>query len=946
MKKVIATMLLAAASAMAVSANRIGPVSTYGELKAAKINNKGQLVGSCPSYASTPVQVKGMSLFWSSAADSSTVFYSEKAVNRMVSEMNIEVIRFAMGVTEEKFKDQGRGYLSTGEGKYSAGEVGKTLQLGYLKNVVNAAIENDIYVIIDWHIESADGSTNGAKEFFEYAAKEYGEYNNVIFEVWNEPTGSMDAVKTHANTIIPIIRQYSDNLVLVGSPGWSSQPDACASAGIQDSKNNFACTLHFYAGTHTVGGGYDNAAMTAINAGVPVFASEWGTVNANGNGGAQRDPSQAWIDWMDTNKVSWANWSASAINEGSAAFKNLAIDNGLTYTESGNMVKGWMNGKNGYKDCGLTNGNASSNSGFSTGVANGAKTDLIDDLEDGDRYGYAGGYWYGFADSDDDTDGKGGTSVTNKKWTTDNGSEKYDVLLPSDGGKNTSKYMAGLKGIKLSQGGYKYAPYVAIGLNVLAEPDTYTDNKGKTVQTTKPFDMSKCTSISYKFKGASHNFRVETAGVVNYNFHNVNKDDSEDWKEVELTWDQFTQDSWGDDAEHYALDNAKGMKQLRAFAWQVRGALDVPDNMNQPKYDYLYVDDVRCNGVSITAISGNASPTSSSSKVNSSSSIGPNQSSSSLNPINSSSSLIPGLSSSSIVPIQSSSSIDTTPNKVVLIIDDVGDGDHIANTQGVWYAYNDSVPGGKSSITNVYDPILGGYIVNFDGSVDPTNGTNGFVGINGIVWNQADYAEAPFVALGLNLNPDTTLGVDLRGCEAISYRYKGAAHKFKIQDGQVTDFAYHEVKNIDAENWTQVIYTWDKLIQPVWAKDTITLNKESIKKMAWEVVGYKGFDEQPNFNFLYVDDLTCMVYDPTVSIRSVRSVQNNIMLGMNGNLLSVANAKSSMKVQIFDATGHVVYNSVKNSGSHQISLESLSKGNYIVRIVSGSETRNARISVK
>lgn len=912
-KKVVAAALLAAAtSAMAVSASRVGPVSTYGELKAAKVNNLGQLVGSCPSYANTPVQVKGMSLFWSSAADSSTVFYSEKAVNRMVSEMNIEVIRFAMGVTNEKFEDQGRGYLSSANGK--------TLQLGYLKNVVNAAIENDIYVIIDWHIESSNGSTDGAKEFFEYAAKEYGSYNNVIFEVWNEPTGGMDAVKTHANTIIPIIRKYSDNLVLVGSPGWSSQPDACASAGIQDSKNNFACTLHFYAGTHTVGGGYDNAAMTAMKAGVPVFASEWGTVNANGNGGAQQSPSQAWINWMNTNKVSWANWSASAINEGSAAFKNLAIDQGLTYTESGNMVKGWMNGKTGYSDCGLTNGNSSSNSGFSTGIANGTKTDMIDDLEDGDRYSYIGGWWSAFADSDDDKDGKGNTSISNKKWTTDEGKEVYDVLMAAPGGdKNTSKYVAGITDIKLSQGGYKYAPYVTIGLNMSKDPDA-------------SYNLGACKSISYKFKGAAHNFRVETAKVTNWNFHYVTKDGSDDWKEVELSWDQFIQEDWGDNDKHFSLD--KGMGEVTAFGWQVKGALDVPDSKQKTTHPYLYVDDVRCNGVSITAVAaGSAStPTSSSSVKSSSSSIN-------------------GMSSSSIGI--SSSSVVVNPPKVLLVIDDVEDLNEIANTTGTWYAYNDSVPGGKSSITNVYDPTLPGYVVVLPGTSDPTNGTTGFVGLNGIKWDFGDYDEAPFVALGLNLVADTSKGYDLSKCTGLTYRYKGVHHKFKVQDGQVKNYAYHEFKFGDATSWTTAVVTWDKLEQPVWNDTPVALNNKNITKMAWEAVGYKGYldEDQPEIRYLYVDDLTCLTGD--VSLLGIKNapvaVRSSIKISAQGTNLNVTIAKAGMtRVQVFDMMGHVVANISENmtAGTHQVSLDNLSRGNYMVRVMSGSEVKTSRIAMK
>ena len=900
-------MCAAVTSAMAVSASRLGPVSTYGELKA----NGGQLSGSCPDYANKPVQVKGMSLFWSSGADSSTVFYSEKAVNAMVKQMNIEVIRFAMGVTKEKFDDHGRGYLSS--------EQGEILQKGYLKNVVNAAIDNDIYVIIDWHIESANGSTSEAVKFFEYAAKEYGSYNNVIFEVWNEPVGAdMGTVASHANSVIAAIRKHSDNLVLVGSPEWSSHPEQCAQATIQDDKKNYACTLHFYAATHQAGnGGYNDRAAQAMAAKVPVFATEWGTVSADGNGSPNQSASEAWISWMNQNHVSWANWSASAIKEQSAAFQNLAIDNGLTFTQSGNMVKGWMNGTSGYKDCGLQNGNGSGNSGFSTGVANGEKTDLIDDLEDGDRFAYTGGWWSAFADSDDDTDGQGETSISNTKWENDFGKQVYDVLMEKKGDKNTSKYMAGIEGIKLAKGAYKYAPYVAIGLNLKRD--------------TSIIDLSACKSISYKFKGASHNFRVETSLVTNWNFHHVNKDGSEEWKEVELTWDQFTQESWGDDDKHFSLD--KGMNKVQRFAWEVKGALDVPDSKNQPKYNYLYVDDVRCNGASITAISGGNGPAPTSSSAKSSSSTAKSSSSKG------------GKSSSSVAPVVSSSSV--APAKELMIIDDVEDGDEVANTTGTWYAYTDKEPGGLSTISNVYDTKLGGYVVVFPGTTDPTNGTKNFIALNDIVWNQGAYEYAPFVAIGLNLNADTSKGVDLSACTALSYRYKGASHKFKVQDGQVKDFAYHELLATDATEWKTVVIPWAKLEQPVWTQAPVDLNTASIKKMAWEVVGYADFDEQPEIKYLYVDDLKCL--SGSVGFKAVARAANGIKVGVKGNMLNVNfNKAGEARIQVFDMMGHVVESRIENvsAGANQFSLKNMSNGNYVVRVMMNGAAKTARITIK
>jgi len=905
MKKVLAILGLAAVSAMAISASRIGPVSTYGELKA----NGSKLSGSCPEYQNQAVQVKGMSLFWSSGADSSTAFYTEKAVNLMVKDMGIEVIRFAMGVSNEF--DKGRGYITGGE----------DLQKAYLKNVVNAAIDNDIYVIIDWHIESSTGYTDDAVKFFEYAAQTYGEYNNVIFEVWNEPTGGWSEVKSHADRVIPVIRKYSDNLILIGSTSWSSNPAECAGSF---SDSNYGCTLHFYAATHAAGGDKTQSAESAMGKNVPVFVTEWGTVSADGNGGANQSASQAWIDWMNQKKISWANWSASAVNEGSAAFNKINLDNGLSYSNSGSMVKGWMNKNPSYKDCGLQNGSGSSNSGYSTGVANGAKTDLIDDMEDNDRYAYTGGFWSAWTDAGEKGDhGVGGTTLKNGKWTNDFGKEVYDVLMKNPGGKNTSKYVVGMEGIYLKQGTYEYAPYADIGLNLTAD--------------TSIFNMKSCNSISYKFKGASHNFRLETSLVTNWNFHHVNKDASEEWKEVELTWDQFNQEDWGDNDKHFNLKD-KGLDKVMRLAWEVKGVLNVPDAQNQPKYNYLYVDDVRCDGMSITAISGNNgggdNPTSSSS-AKSSSSKG-------------------GKSSSSGIALSSSSVYEPPVSSVVItdlaILDDVEDGDEVLNTTGTWYAYTDSESGGESKITNVYDPALPGYVVVFPGTKDATNGTKGFVGMEGIEWGDGSLTFDPFVALGLNTNADTSKGIDLSACPVLSYRYKGAAHTIKLQDGQVQDFAFHNKKMLDAAEWTQVTIAQADFKQPSWTETKVELNWKNIKKMSWEVIGALGYSDvfQPEYNFLYVDDLKCV--DQVIGIKSyANNAAAGIKLAAQGSTLNVFVAKTgNVKVQVFDMTGHSVKSASENmsAGAHTVSLENLTAGSYIVRVQAGNAVKSARVTLK
>lgn len=906
MKKFIFGLALAAAtSAMALSASRVGPVSTYGALKA----NGGKLSGTCPDYANTAVQVKGMSLFWSSGNTYSTDFYTEKGINRLVDDMGVEVVRFALGAADEKFNSSGRSYTTGGE----------AFQKAMLKAVVNAAVDKDIYVIIDWHIESSEGYTDDAVKFFEYAAKEYGSYNNVIFEIWNEPTGDMAAVKQHANLVIPAIRKYSKNLILVGSPGWSSQPDACANAGITD--DNYGCTLHFYAATHKMGG-YDKAAETAMSKGVPVFATEWGTVNANGDGAPDEGSSNQWIQWMAQKGVSWTNWNASAMNETSAAFSSAVFENGFSYTSSGMYVKSKLGGAT-YKDCGLQNGSAGSESGFSTGVANGTKTSIIDDMEDGDRYNYIGGAWSAIEDQENG----GKTSLSNKKITDDFGKETYDVILPSDGGKNTSKYMAGLTDVKLGVGSLSYGPYAALVLNLKKDTTVYAD-------------FAKCQTIKYKYKGASHNFRIETTDITDYNYHRVNKDASEGWKEVEITIDMLKQETWGN---ANAPQKPINLAHANRLAWEIKGLEKTPDNLNQPKFPYLYVDDVQCDGLSITASAGDAEePASSSSSEKSSSSVANLSSSATSSSSVSSSSSVKNSSSSAATPSSSASNA-----KVLLVIDDVEDGNEVLETTGTWYAYTDKDAGGLSAITNTYDEALPGYVVTFLGATDPTNGTSGFVGLDGISWNQGTYEYEPFVALGLNTMADTSKGVDLSKCSALSYRYKGSRHTFKIQDGMVNDFAYHEAIADNATEWTTVVLSWDDIMQPSWG-EAVDLNTANIKKMSWEVIGYKIPGVQPEIPYLYIDDVICLG-DETDAVKPVVFAQSGIKLSVRGVELDVSLAKSGMtRIQIFDMMGNLVKSVGENmtAGSHRVSLEGMSRGNYLVRVKNGNDLKASRISIR
>ncbi|MBQ8921115.1 MAG: cellulase family glycosylhydrolase [Oscillospiraceae bacterium] len=290
-----------------VSAAESGPVSYYGQLQA----SGNRIIGS--SY-SEPVQVKGMSFFWSNWQGQ---YWNSGTVDRMVNEFKCEILRCSLGVD-----DQGS--------IYSGGDVGA------LRSVMDAAIAKDIYVIVDWHSHGAHNNPNAAKSFFSEIARDYGQYDNVIFELYNEPTQvSWSTVKGYAEQVIPEIRKYSDNLILVGTPTWSQDVDQAAYDPINDS--NVAYVLHFYAGTH--GGDLRGKGDAALNKNVAVFVSEWGTVNADGDGSVNVGSSEQWLSWMDSNKLSWCNWAISSKAEGSSIFGG----DGSSLTEAGNYLKKILN---------------------------------------------------------------------------------------------------------------------------------------------------------------------------------------------------------------------------------------------------------------------------------------------------------------------------------------------------------------------------------------------------------------------------------------------------------------------------------------------------------------------------------------------------------------------------------------------------------------------------
>jgi endoglucanase len=277
------------------------------------------------------VQLRGMSLFWSQWMGQ---YYNADAIKWLRDDWKCTVIRAAMGV------DNG-GYLTNPQEEKEN-----------VFKVVDAAIDLGIYVIIDYHSHDAYHNVEEAKKFFSDMSKKYGKYPNVLYEIFNEPLQDISwakDIKPYEEEVIKAIRKYDpDNIVIAGTRQWSQLVLEAAKDPIKDL--NTVYTLHFYAASH--GKYLIDEAQNAINAGVALFVSEFGTCDYSGNGELDLVHTREWLNFLDARKISWCNWSvadkeetASALNPGASGEGNWKAGD---ISPSGKFIREELIKKNGY----------------------------------------------------------------------------------------------------------------------------------------------------------------------------------------------------------------------------------------------------------------------------------------------------------------------------------------------------------------------------------------------------------------------------------------------------------------------------------------------------------------------------------------------------------------------------------------------------------------------
>lgn len=338
MKKILLLLSMAAAAFTANAVDTsINYIEQWGELK---------LVGNqLSSESGQPIQLKGWSSFGNYPNEN--CLHNADDVNYM-KQYGANCFRIARYIEESAYSDAD------------------------VKALIDAAEQNGMYCIVDWHLlrkaNRYNGQENGnprnfqdqANSFFSTICNYAKNKKHVIYEICNEPDdcNSRD-IKQYAEAIINTITSIVNYkpVIIVGTPRYDQLINTQTIANgdlIHTDKAHIMYAFHFYAneGPH-----YEllNKEFVPACGQIPVFVSEWGLSSAEPekNGGVNDyniSRADEFMALCNRNNgcpqlVSWMNWSYGNKKEGSSAFMNGSCGGpGAQLSPSGDYIVSLMGG--------------------------------------------------------------------------------------------------------------------------------------------------------------------------------------------------------------------------------------------------------------------------------------------------------------------------------------------------------------------------------------------------------------------------------------------------------------------------------------------------------------------------------------------------------------------------------------------------------------------------
>ncbi len=267
---------------------------------------KLQVLGTCLcAQDGHPIQLRGVSTHGIQWFPN---YVNQELFNELHRDWNANAVRLAL-------------YTAEYDGYCNGGDQTKLKEL--IMNGVEYANNADIYAIIDWHtMRDGDPTTyeDEAIKFFDEISASCKDYDNVIYEICNEPnTVPWKVIREYAMKVIPVIRANDeDAVILVGTPIYCKAPTEVKKGPITE-YGNIMYDLHFYAASHQKS--IQVEVDGCLKAGIPIFVSEFGICSNTGTGSLNYEWGESWMELLNANAVSYMCWQFSNKHESSSLIK-------------------------------------------------------------------------------------------------------------------------------------------------------------------------------------------------------------------------------------------------------------------------------------------------------------------------------------------------------------------------------------------------------------------------------------------------------------------------------------------------------------------------------------------------------------------------------------------------------------------------------------------------
>ncbi|WP_427890610.1 cellulase family glycosylhydrolase [Kribbella sp. GL6] len=222
----------------------------------------------------------------------------------------------------------------------------------YIKPYVDHAVAKGLYVIIDLHLVRNYGDAAGAvpqsdvKGFWDFIAPRYANNPNVLFEVFNEPIApdNWASWKSYIQPVVDSIRSVASNVILMGSPSWSTRLNGALTDPITG--GNIAYVYHLYPNMGPATAANLDPKFGTASATLPVVLTEFGWDPSSTANDVTAGSTSGWglplRQYLDARpQIGWIGWIFDNFWQPVMFDKNWNL---LTGEYEGGFIRDWLAG--------------------------------------------------------------------------------------------------------------------------------------------------------------------------------------------------------------------------------------------------------------------------------------------------------------------------------------------------------------------------------------------------------------------------------------------------------------------------------------------------------------------------------------------------------------------------------------------------------------------------